>query len=154
MRRGRAAKRAINSILTVILHQVRQGFRNSVMGADVGISPEAGTLQAPDVVVRTTPPSGDSAWLTGAPPLAVEYAGPGQDQRELKDKIAELLAAGTQQVWVVRLVGPQRVEVHRSNQPMQIYAASDVLEFPGVLRNPVPVRALFDRDAAHEVVLR
>jgi hypothetical protein len=37
---------------------------------------------------------------------------------------------------------------------MQVYTASDTLELPGVLRNPVPVRALFDRDAAHEVVLR
>jgi hypothetical protein len=84
----------------------------------------------------------------------VEYAGPGQDERDLKDKIAELLAAGTRQIWVVRLVGPQRVEVHRPDGPMKIYTASDVLEAPGVLRNPVPVRALFDRDAAHEVVLR
>ena len=123
-------------------------------GADVGVSPEAGTLRAPDVAVRTTPPSGNSTWLTEAPPLAVEYAGSGQDERELRDKIAELLAAGTQQIWVVRLVGPQRVEVQRPDGPMKIYTASDVLEAPGILRNPVPVRALFDRDAAHEVVLR
>jgi len=123
-------------------------------GADVGISPESGTLRAPDVVVRTTPPSGNSAWLTEAPPLAVEYAGSGQDERELKEKIAELLAAGTRQIWVVRLVGPQRVEVHRPDGSMTTYTASDTLELPGVLRNPVPVRALFDRDAAHEVVLR
>jgi len=123
-------------------------------GADVGISPESGTLRAPDVVVRSTPPTGNSTWLTEAPPLAVEYAGPGQDERDLKDKIAELLAAGTRQIWVVRLIGPQRVEVHRPDAPMRIYTTSDVLEVPGVLRNPVPVRALFDRDAAHEVVLR
>lgn len=123
-------------------------------GADVGISPEPGALRAPDVVVRATQPSGNNTWLTEAPPLAVEYAGPGQDERELKDKVAELLAAGTRQVWVVRLVGPQRVEVHRPDGPMQVYTASDTLELPGVLRNPVPVRALFDRDAAHEVVLR
>ncbi len=123
-------------------------------GTDVGISPDESTLRAPDVVVRTTPPSGDSTWLTEAPPLAVEYAGPGQDERELQAKIAELLAAGTRLVWVVRLVGPQRVEVHRPDGPMKLYTASDVLEAPGVLRNPVPVRALFDREAAHEVVLR
>ena len=123
-------------------------------GVDVGISPDGGTLRAPDVVVRATPPIGNSTWLTEAPPLAVEYAGPGQDERELREKIAELLAAGTRLVWVVRLVGLQRVEVHRPDGPMKTYTASDVLEAPGVLRNPVPVRALFDRDAAHEVVLR
>ena len=123
-------------------------------GADVGISPDSATLRAPDVAVRATPPTGNQAWLTEAPPLAVEYAGPGQDERELRDKIAELLAAGTRLVWVVRLVGPQRVEVHRPDGPMKLYTASDQLEALGVLRNPVPVRALFDREAAHEVVLR
>lgn len=123
-------------------------------GLDAGISPEPGTLRAPDVVVRATPPSGDSTWLTEAPPLAVEYAGPGQDERDLKTKIAELLAAGARLVWVVRLVGPQRVDVHRPDGPMKVYTASDVLEAPGILRNPVPVRALFDRDAAQEVVFR
>ena len=123
-------------------------------GADVGISPDSATLRAPDVAVRATPPTGNQTWLTEAPPLAVEYAGPGQDERELRDKIAELLAAGTRLVWVVRLVGPQRVEVHRPDGPMKLYTASDQLEAPGVLRNPVPVQALFDREAAHEVVLR
>ena len=123
-------------------------------GADVGISPDSANLRAPDVAVRTTPPSGNQTWLTEAPPLAVEYAGPGQDERELQEKIAELLAAGTRLVWVVRLVGPQRVEVHRPDGSMKLFTASDQLEAPGVLRNPVPVRALFDREAAHEVVLR
>ena len=46
------------------------------------------------------------------------------------------------------------MEVHRPNEPMKLYSASGVLEAPGVLRNPAPVRALFDQDAAHEVVLR
>ena len=123
-------------------------------GADVGISPDSASLRAPDVAVRATPPCGNQTWLTEAPPLAVEYAGQGQDERELQDKIAELLAAGTRLVWVVRLLGPQRVEVHRPDGPMKLFTASDQLEAPGVLRNPVPVRALFDREAAHEVVLR
>ena len=56
-------------------------------GTDVGISPDESTLRAPDVVVRTTPPSGDSTWLTEAPPLAVEYAGPGQDEREAAHEV-------------------------------------------------------------------
>jgi hypothetical protein len=69
-------------------------------------------------------------------------------------KFCNLLAAGTGQVWVVRLVGPQRVEAHRPEGPMKVYIAGDVLEAPGILRNPVPVRVLFDRDAAHDVVFR
>ena len=55
---------------------------------------------------------------------------------------------------MVRLVGPQRVEVHRPEGPMKVYIAGDVLEAPGILRNPVPVRVLFDRGAAHDVVFR
>ena len=37
---------------------------------------------------------------------------------------------------------------------MRIFTAGEDLEAPGILRNPVPVRALFDRETAHEVVLR
>ncbi len=84
----------------------------------------------------------------------MEYVGQGQDEADLRLKIAELLDAGTRFVWVVRLKGPQRVEVHRPDGLMRIFTASEVLEAPGILRNPVPVRALFDRDTAHEVVLR
>jgi hypothetical protein len=88
------------------------------------------------------------------PPLAVEFAGPGQDAQELETKIAELLAHGTQQVWVVRLVGPRLVEVRRRDQPVQILGPGDLLSAPGLLRNPVPVEALYDRDASHRVMLR
>jgi Uma2 family endonuclease len=123
-------------------------------GVDAGFTPAPGILRAPDIAVAASSGEDATGWISGAPPLAVEYAGRGQDERELRDKIAELLAAGTRFVWVARLRGPQRVEVHRPDAPMKIYTASDVLEAPGVLRNPVPVRALFDRDAAHEVVLQ
>jgi len=45
-----------------------------------------------------------------------------------------------------RFTGPQ--------QPVQLYRPGQRLEAPGVLKNPVPVEALYDRDAAHEVTLR
>jgi hypothetical protein len=86
--------------------------------------------------------------------LAVEYADTGQDEAELKLKISELLAAGTQLVWVVRLEGPRRVEVHEPGRGMYRVQGHEELTAPGILRNPVPVAALYDREAAHRVTFR
>ncbi|MCP4698620.1 MAG: Uma2 family endonuclease, partial [Gammaproteobacteria bacterium] len=36
---------------------------------------------------------------------------------------------------------------------MQLLSVTDTLEAPGILRNPVPVRALFDLTEAHRVTL-
>ncbi len=121
-------------------------------GVDTGFAPEPGTLRAPDVAVGEIPDV--PGWVKGVPLLALEYADSGQDEAALADKIADLLAAGTRMVWVVRLTGPRCVEVHRPQQPVQLYQPGQLLEAPGVLKNPVPVEALYDRDAAHEVTLR
>jgi hypothetical protein len=100
-----------------------------------------------------TSPTGP-AWINGVPPLALEYASMGQDEQKLQEKIADLLSAGTRWVWVVRLVGERHVEVYEAKKPMQKRMAGELLSAPGVAQNPVPVEALFDRKAAHEVVLR
>jgi Uma2 family endonuclease len=121
-------------------------------GVDTGFSPEPGMLRAPDIAVGNVP--NEPGWVRGVPPLAVEYADVGQDEAELHAKIAELLNAGTRYVWVVRLVGPRRVEVHESGKPVRIVTGGDDLAAPGVLKNRVPVEALYDREAAHEQVLR
>jgi len=120
-------------------------------GVDTGLAIGPGTLRAPDVAVNFE--GGDGTWATTAP-LALEYAGKGQDEAELRTKIAELLAAGTQWVWVVRLVGPRRVDVHERGVGMRTVGSDGTLTAPGVLGLPVPVRALFDREVAHEVTLR
>jgi Uma2 family endonuclease len=121
-------------------------------GIDVGYSLERGTLRAPDVAVGNVPDR--PGWAEGAPPLAVEYADTGTDEADLQTKIGELLGAGSQLVWVVRLVGPRRVEVHRAGQPMQVVSSGQQLEAPGILENAVPVEAMFDRRAALEVTFR
>lgn len=121
-------------------------------GVDAGFSPEPGTMRAPDVAVGNVPDV--PGWVQGAPPLAVEYADRGQDEEELQSKIAELLAAGTQHVWVVWLTGPRGVEVHTPGQKLRSVRPGESLEAPGILKNPVPVEALYDREAAHEVTLR
>jgi hypothetical protein len=37
---------------------------------------------------------------------------------------------------------------------MRLFRPGDELHAPGILQNPVPVEALFDRNAAHEATLR
>jgi hypothetical protein len=121
-------------------------------GVDAGYSPSPETLRAPDVAVGNVPDM--PGWIEGAPPLAVEYADTGQDEKNLATKIAELFAAGTRLVWVVRLVGPRRVEVHEPGNEMRLAHPGEELVAAGILRNPVPVEALYDRRAAHEATLR
>jgi len=121
-------------------------------GVDPGYSSESGQLRAPDVAIGNVPDA--PGWIAGAPPLAVEYAGRGQDEAELQKKIGELLEAGTQWIWVVRLVGPRRVEVHEKGLPIRIVASGERLAAPGVLRNEVPVEALWDEDAANRHTLK
>ena len=118
---------------------------------DPGIDLGERTLRAPDVGVNLEGRSG--VWFQSTA-LALEYAGAGQDERELRTKIAELLDGGTRWVWVVRVTGPRRVEVHEKGAPVRIAREGEELTAPGVLELPVPVRALFDRDAAHETTLR
>lgn len=124
-------------------------------GTDAGFTPAAGTLWAPDIAVAPAATAEAAAgWMPGVPPLAVEYAGKGQDEAALREKIADLLAHGTRLVWVVRLLGPRRVEVHTADAPVCTLGPGDQLHAPGILRNPVPVEALYDRDAGHRATLR
>ena len=57
-------------------------------------------------------------------------------------------------IWVVRLTGPRRVEVHEKGRAMRLCMPGDELTAPGILKNPVPVLAMYDREAAHEATLR
>jgi hypothetical protein len=122
------------------------------VGIDAGIALSDGTLRAPDVAVGIGPEK--PGWSTTVPPLVVEYAAEGQDLQDLDKKIDEFLSAGTRFVWVVRLVGKRRVDVHERAKAMRTVYAGGQLEAPGVLKNAVPVDALFDRDAAQEAALR
>ena len=121
-------------------------------GVDTGFSPNPGTMRAPDIAVGNIPDT--AGWAKGAPPLAVEYADRGQDEAELTQKIEDLLEGGTRFVWVVRLQGPRRVEVHEAGEEVRTMGPGETLTAPGILRNPVPVEALYDREAAHEATLQ
>ncbi len=122
-------------------------------GIDAGFSPEPGMLRAPDVAVGPQPAVG-RGWIASVPPLALEYVASGQDEVDLQTKIAELIGHGTRLVWVARLTGPRRVEVYAAGQPMRVAVPGEDLLAPGILRNPVPVDALFDRAAGDRATLR
>jgi Uma2 family endonuclease len=121
-------------------------------GVDAGYTPERRMLRGPDVAVGNVPDK--LGWIPGVPPLAVEYASIGQDEGSLQLKIGDFLAAGTRHVWVVRLVGPRRVEVYERDKAVRTLGPGEELSAPGILQNTVPVEALYDRRAAHEVTLR
>ncbi len=121
-------------------------------GIDTGVSPEPEMLRAPDVAVGNV--EDKPGWVSKVPPLAVEYADTGQDEKELIEKIVDLQRNGTRYLWVVRLSGPRRVEIHETGKAMRTAYPGEELTAPGVLKNSLPVEALFERDAAHSVILR
>lgn len=57
-------------------------------GIDAGYAPQPGMLRAPDIAVGT--PGDEKGWIQDSPLLAVEYAGIGQDEDELQNKISDL----------------------------------------------------------------
>ena len=121
-------------------------------GVDMGFSPDQLNLRAPDVAV--TPHTDAEGWVSEYPKLAVEYAGKYQRENELQEKIVDMLAGGTEHLWVVRIKGERHAEVHRPGQDMVIARPGELLHAPGVLSNPVAVEAMWDREAAHEHTLR
>ncbi len=124
------------------------------IGIDVGYTPSPGkqTLRAPDIAIGNVPDK--PGWVSGVPALAVEYAGRGQDEDDLAVKIREFLDAGTQLIWVVRLVGARHVEIHAPRQPVRVAGPGEVLTAPGILANPVPVEALWDPARAEHATVR
>lgn len=121
-------------------------------GIDPGYTTSPGMLRAPDVAVGNVPDQ--RGWIKGVPPLAVEYAGIGQDERELQDKIADFLRAGTRLVWVVRLVGARHIEVYERGKPVRTVGPGEMIGAPGILRNTYPMEAFVDRATAHRLTFR
>ena len=88
------------------------------------------TVRAPDIAfVRQDrlPPPGQRGYFQGPPDLAVEVVSPGDTSREVDEKVAEWLNAGTPLVWVVR---PQHrtVTVYRSLTNLTVLTEEDTLD--------------------------
>ena len=121
-------------------------------GIDTGYALTDDTLRAPDIAIGNVPDA--PGWVAGAPLLAVEYASRSQNEEHLQRRIRDLLAAGTTQVWVVRLLDERHVEVHTRDNPMRLARPGETLTAPEALREPVPVEALFDPEAAWKESLK
>src|SRR5215468_653806 len=68
------------------------------VGVDAGISPAPPLLRAPDIAVGGL--ANAPGWSPTAPPLCVEYADGGQDEKALAEKIEQFFEWGTRLVWV------------------------------------------------------
>ena len=116
-----------------------------VCGAETGfvLARDPDTVLAPDVAFvrrERIPASGlPATFWKGAPDLAVEVTSPGDTRREVADKVASWLAAGTRLVWVVD-VRRATVTIHEPDGTPRRLAGSDALDgeplFPG-FRLPV-----------------
>ena len=94
------------------------------------------------------------SWLDTAPSLAIEIVEAGGDVDDLVQKIDELLEAGTQHVWALRLTGPRRVEVYSGSGSQKTVSSGRELRAEGVLRFRVPVVAFFEDEVAVEHILQ
>ncbi len=60
--------------------------------------------------------SSEPGWITQPPPLVVELDDDDSDEGDLEQKVPELIDCGVRALWVARLTGPRRVEVHAPGQ--------------------------------------
>ncbi|MCZ6681035.1 MAG: Uma2 family endonuclease [Candidatus Poribacteria bacterium] len=93
------------------------------------------TVRAPDIAfVRRDrlPPTGQRGYFQGTPDLAVEVVSPGDSSREVEEKVADWLNAGTSLVWVVRPRN-RTVTVYRSLTDVAILARADTLDGESVI---------------------
>ena len=89
------------------------------------------TVRAPDfafVSIDRLPPEGPPVgFVEMAPDLAVEVVSPGDGPGEVRDKVVDWLAAGTQMVWVI-YPETRSVAVHRSKENVSALSEEDALE--------------------------
>ena len=132
---------------------VRSGSLGVVMiGARFLLRDEPSLLRIPDAafIARSHLPIGRlrGGHFQGAPDLAVEVVSPHDKASELAVKIADYLAAGTQQVWIVE-PSTRTVAVYRPGGAARVYGAADTLDggdlLPGLA---LPVGELFDYGVA------
>lgn len=153
-RPGRVAFRIASSLAQhekrLALVRVGQGY---AFGDNVGFLvnlPHRGSF-SPDAAWYTGPmEEEDMDFLPGAPAFAAEVRSKGdygpKAEREIREKIRDYFAAGTQVVWDVDTLGVDAVRVYRASDPEQptIYRRGDSAEAePAVPSWTVPVDDLF-----------
>ncbi|HEY2253633.1 MAG TPA: Uma2 family endonuclease [Planctomycetaceae bacterium] len=129
-----SAHGAITQRLSTLLDQyVTANGLGLVFGAETGflIATRPDTVLAPDIAfvsARRIPATGlPEGFWPGAPDLAVEVVSPGDSTREVDEKVAAWLTAGSEMVWVVR-GRPKTVTVHHVGGKPEVLGVNDVLE--------------------------
>jgi Uma2 family endonuclease len=85
-------------------------------------------------------------YLDTIPELVVEVVSKNDTGPEVRDKVAEYLAAGVRMVWKLE-PDAQTVTVHRPDQPDEVFGPADTLACPDLLPGfAVPVAKLFPAD--------
>lgn len=130
----------IMNVAVPLGHHVKDHGLGVVCGAETGfvLARDPDTVLAPDVAfVRRERISASGLPVTfweGAPDLAVEVISPSDTRREVADKVASWLAAGTRLVWVVD-PNHATVTIHEPDGTPRRLAEADVLDgaplFPG-----------------------
>ena len=107
----------------------RQGFGQAGVEAGYILLSGPDTVRGPDVSFRLVPRSArrqSVGFLQGAPDIAVEVFSPSNTHAEMRRKVAEYLAAGSQRVWVA-YPASRSVSVHRADGTTITYSGDDVI---------------------------
>jgi len=130
---GRVHGRAISNLAYFLTNEIRADRSGEILSGDVGfiLARVPDTVLAPDIAfVRTARllDAGDG-YLEMAPDLAIEVVSPGNTAAEIARKTAIYLAAGANEVWVVR-PREREVAVHRGQSRIELLRGDDILESP------------------------
>jgi Uma2 family endonuclease len=120
--------------LTTLLHSfIRSHNLGVVCAAETGflLTQDPDTVRAPDIAFvsrdRVEQAGKVKSYWIGPPDLAVEVTSPGDTVREVENKVAEWLEAGTRMVWVV---SPKfhMVTSYRSLTDIRTFTEKDILD--------------------------
>ena len=136
---------AIGAFITGALAMfIRQHDLGRVTGADGGyvVGEDKYIPDAAYISKARQPEQPSDAYNPLAPVLAVEVLSPTNDDEEMRVKVVNYLAAGTE-VWVVN-PDKQRVDVHRPGQAVQVLRLDDTLDGGALLPGfTLAVREIF-----------
>ena len=139
----------IGTALNIYSRQI--GFGQAGVEAGYILLSGPDTVRGPDVSFRLVPRSErrqSEGFLPGAPDIAVEVVSPSNTAPEVRRKVAEYLAAGSQRVWVVRSATrrePRSVVVHHADGATITYTGDDVITDEELLPGfSLPLSEVFD----------
>jgi Uma2 family endonuclease len=131
----------------LVEHVERLGLGTVLVEGGYVLQRAPDTVRGPDIsfigVARMAPERIPVQFIPGAPDLAVEILSPDDRWSEIEEKVADYLAGGVRQVW---LVDPRerRVTVRYPGRPPRTLATDGVLDGEGVVPGfSLPLEDLF-----------